>query len=152
MTKDAYREYLKRMKDMFEIKNELVFRVFHMGYVIAFSIGRKDETRDVMVEKYKISLRLMKLAHEFEPDNPHILMQLVWQYEFMHAEPEEMLKVIAHTLKKYAESKVTQEYTYRDYEVDLLLYAKQEYLKKFDKTSIEIECHFIGEEADRWYE
>jgi hypothetical protein len=135
-----------------EIKNQIVERIFGNGYNIAFSVGRYDESQDVIIYKMKTALRLMKLAHEFEPNNPHIMMQIVWQYEFMYSEPELMLKVIESTLKSYSESKVTQEYRYSDDDVNLLLYARTDYLKEMYNPSQKRKYVFIGEESDRWYE
>jgi hypothetical protein len=48
-----------------EIKNQIVERIFGNGYNIAFSVGRYDESQDVIIYKMKTALRLMKLAHEF---------------------------------------------------------------------------------------
>lgn len=140
------------MQQMFEFKNPFACRVFQMGYNIAFSAGRYTESHDVIIYKMQIALRLMKLAHEFEPDNPHLMMQIVWQYEFMYAEPELMVNVIEPTIKLYSKSKITQEYHYSDHDMNLLLYAKNDYMKEIYNPSPKRKYGFLGGEHDRWYE
>lgn len=137
---------------LLEIKHPWVEKVFEQGYNIAFSCGRYNESQDVIIYKMKTALRLMKLAHEFDPANPHIMMQIVWQYEFMYAEPEEMLKSIKSAIKLYSRAKVIQDYQYSDHDVNLLIYAQNDYMKEMYNPSPKRKYGFIGEEADRWCE
>lgn len=140
-------------EELFEFKSKEARDLFVYGYIMAFSIGRYDgESRETMLEKFKTSLRKMRKAHELEPANPHIMMQLVWQYEYGYSEPEMMIRVIDYAIKLYSRAKIMNDYTYLDHNVDLLIWAKNDYMKELFNLSPKRKYGFLCDESDRWYE